>query len=414
MTANLSRLGSVEYNTESTFAASSSTFGTRLLPISPPDVSGLRMKMEMISIMQQRPHEGIANVRTSFDATFSLEFLLTGHGATAAGALTATDLSTLLGYCVGVLNTAGDGGTVDSASSTTVIQGANATLAAGGLCRIGAVADGRGGGQFYPIATVAGTSGATGMDPTLLLATPVAPNLADVLYAVLIVHPSETPGTFETVQSLRFRILTPNEQYDCFGCACESIEFSNLNAGEVPKVKLGFRAARFIDTSSQTFPAAASTNAKVGAPVACGSHVGQVAGVSTRQAFNVRSFGVTIDMQVAALTGPGSDFANQVITSYRRTRCQASIAVTVDAQATGTNVFYDAWQDDEVWQWMATLSAEDGKAGGFYFPRLRFKEPLPVQKDMEGLNRVMVEMEALTNTTTTTDLTLSNWRLGLG
>lgn len=415
MTANLSRLGSLEYNTESTFAATSSTFGTRMLPAAPIDLSNLRLKMEKVGVLQQRPHEGIANVRTAFDASFTTEHYLTGHGATAAGALTATDLSTLLSYVFGTLRSSDDGGTVGaSGSTTTLIEGVNCTYVAGTLLRVGSVGDGRGGGQFYPVSTIAGVSGATGVDPTLLLAMPVAPNSADVLYAALILHPSETPGTFEAVTSLRMRLLTANEQYDVFGVAAESVEISGLKAGELPRIKITWRAARFIDTTTETFPATASTNAKTPAPVACGSHVGQVRGTSTRQAFNVRDFGVKIDYQLIPLTGPGADSANQIITGYRRGRCQATINATIDAEATGTNVFYDAWQNDEVWHWMSTFSAEDGKALGMYFPYLTFQEPTPIQRDMDGLNRVSVELMANTNTTTTSDLTMSNFRIGLG
>jgi hypothetical protein len=409
VTHRLSRLASVEYNTEASFAADTSTYATRLQPLGQLDISGLKLNRQMIPILQQRPHEGIAGVRTFYEGPFSLEFLLTGHGATAAGAITATDLATLLGHVVGALRTSDDGGTVDAGSTSTVIQGVSvATMAAGSMCRIGTIADGRGNGQFYPVAS------SSVPDVTLGFAVDSAPNAADVIYAAQIVHPLETPSTCSTVQSLRFRFATPNEQYEAHGCWVTGLEFLDLDHGAVPRVRISFNCAWWESVSNATFPSSTATAAKTGAPVANGSLVLNTVGTSTRTKYDYQDLAIRINYETIPIRGPGSAIANTIVTDVRRSRCQAMVSFTTPAQGTGDQTHFLAYLADSLFHLCLTLSAEDGKAIGFYFPNLRMTDQTPIQRDAGGLNRVPVEFEALTGQTTTNDLTLSNWRLAMG
>lgn len=405
--ANISRLGAVLFNTESSFAEDSATFGTRLLPVNAIDVSGLNLGREEISILQQRGHEGISGVNTTFEASFTIELLLTGHGGATTGALTATDLATLLGHAIGNLNTSQVGTTATGTGTANAFGVNGGTIANHGLIRVGSLADARGNGQF---AAVSVSSGGT---VTLLTDLAGAPDAADVVYVAQFVHPSETAANLPTVQSLRFRLITSNEHYDCHGCFPTAISFSGLNAGEVPKVSITYTAARF-DSGNETFPDATAHGAKDGAVIAGGSFFANQVGVATRQTFALRDFGVTFNLENAVLRGPGGVAANQVITGVCRTKLNTTISATFDAEATGTQTFYDAYKAGEYWHALWTGSVEDGKAIGMYWPRLKFVAPLPVQSDMDGLNRVKVMWESLTSADTVNELSLANFILGMG
>ncbi len=406
MTLRLSNLASVEYSTETTFGEDTSTYATRLLTLGMIDLSGLKIGREQVGVTQQRPHEDVVGVRTFYDGSFTLEFLLTGHGGTTAGALTATELCTLLGHVVGAKRTA-DVGTTGAASGTaTGLELAAGTFVAGSILRAGALGDGRGGGQAYRVGTVGSNP-----EATLLTAMPAALNNGDVVYAMQLVHPLETPGTCSTVQALRFRFLSPNEQYECHGCWANSLEFLNLNT--VPRVKIGFRCAWW-ETANTTFPSTASTDAKAGAPVANGSMFLQTYGTTTRQTFNYQDLSIRIDLSCIPIEGPGAAIDRQKVIDVRRQRCQASVSATFPAEATGTQTLLDMYNADGYQHMLVTLSVTDGRALAFYFPRLAMQDDTPIQRDSGGLNRVMASWKALTNTVTTSDLTMANWVLAMG
>lgn len=406
-----SRLGALLYNTEASFSEISTTFGTRLQTLGPPTFDLQQPRMN-IGITQQRAHEGTQDVRMVQTGTLTFELMLGGHGGTAAGSLTATHLSTLLGHVIGT-STAGQIGSTVAASpspTTTTFTATGVNLSNGGMCRIGALNDGRGEGQFYAV------SGESSDAVTLLTATGSAPATADVVYAALLVHPSETPGTFETVQSLRFRVLSANNHYDLNGCYPTAIEIPNLNVGEVPRIKLTFAVSRW-DNVSATFPDTTSTDAKVGAPIAAGSISINARGTATRATYGLRDFKVTLDSQVIPIFGPGGLSTYQNIVGAKRLKCGATISCTFDAETTGTQVWEDLYETADssltsrhiIW----TGSVADGRAIGMYFPNAKLISPRPTQVDIDGINRVPVMFEAMTDTTTTSDLTMSNFRLGL-
>lgn len=411
MTTRQSRIGTVLYNTESTFAADSSTFGTRLLTLGMVDVSKIRRRTEQIGILQQRLHEGVAPVLTHWELgeLFSIDLLLTGHGGTAAGALTPTDLATLLGYAIGGLYTSDVGGVAAAGGTATGIEVASgATIAIASLLRAGIPADTRGGGQFYAV-------GATGANPelTLLTAMPAALNASDVIYATQMIYPIETGA--ETMQSLRFRLLTANEHWDVFGCAPVRIAISQTNPAEIPRITIGFSGAWARPVSGgATFPSATATAAKDGVMIGNGSLFAQVVGTTTRQTFPVRTLSIDIQNEVAQLRGLGGTGTGQTVDAVRRLRCGLKMTATVDAPATGTRTIYDAWAARQFWHLLWTASAEDGKAVGLYIPNARF-ESQPVQvSSSDDLNAVSCTWEALTTAVSTNDRTLSSWRLCLG
>ncbi len=412
MVASPARLGAVSYNTESAFGENTNTYGTRLQVVSAVDVSGLTQDKQNIGITQQRPHEGVQDVRLTYGGSFTIELLLTGHGGTAASSLTATDLSTLLRYAIGNVRSADVGAVITTGTSATQFTATGITMTDGTLCRVGIIGDGRGGGQF---AAVSGESTDVITLLTALGATPTP--TTDTAYGALIVYPSETPGTFETVQSLRFQLQTANQQYRCHGCYPTAISFSGLNVGEIPKVTITYGVAWW-ESTSQTFPNTTATAAKAGAVIAAGSLFINAVGTSTRATYPVRDFSVTINYEHVPLTGPEGVDAFQGITGCVRTRCQATLTTTFDAESAGTHVWEDLYTTAEgsltnrhiLW----TGSAVDGRAVGMYFPNCKIVSPRPTQVNVNDLNRVTVNWEALTGATTTSDLTLSNFRIGLG
>ncbi len=412
MVASPSRLGAVLYNTESAFGENTNTYGTRLQVVNAVDVSGLTQDRMNINPTQQRPHEGVPDVRLTYGGSFTVELLLTGHGGTAAGSLTPTDLATLLGYTIGTLRTADIGATVTTGTSATQFTATGITMTAGTLCRVGIVGDGRGGGQF------AAVSGESVDVITLLTALGGTPTPStDLAYAAQIIYPSETPGTFETVQSLRFQLMTANQQYRCHGCYPTSVTLSGLNVGEVPKVSITYGVAWW-ESTSQTFPNTTATAAKAGAVIAAGSLFVNAVGTATRTTYPLRDFSVTINYEHVPLVGPEGVDAFQGVVGCVRTRCQAMLTTTFDGESAGTHIWEDLYTTSEqtvtnrhiLW----TGSAVDGRAVGMYFPNCKPITPRPTQQDLNGLNRVTVQWEAMTGQTTTSDLTLSNFRLALG
>ena len=408
MTANTSRLGAALYNTESSFAENTNTYTTRIQTVGEPNVDGLTLAKVNTNPTTQRPHEGIADVNTIYGGSFRTEMLLTGRGATGTS-LTQTDLGTLLGHVVGNTDATSVGALITTATDQDTYDATGVVLPAGALCRVGALGDGRAEGQFSAVSTE------TGDTVELLTETVGLANTSDTIFPAIQVYPSETPGTFETVQSLRWRLLTANNQYNCHGCFPTAIEFPNLNIGEVPRVAVDWGVSWF-ENANVTFPDATSTDAKDGAPIAAGSLFINDVGTTTSAIYDYRSLSIRIEHEVVPITGCGGVDANQGIVSVRRIRSKAMITVVFDAEASGTQTWQDLYDNDSgsLQHILWSGSVEDGRAIGFYFPNAKIMDPRPTQADVDGLNRITVNFEALTGPTTTTDLTLSNWRLAMG
>ncbi len=411
MTANASRSQSVSFETESAWAESTDTFGTRLQTSGFIDVSSLEQAMVDYNPTVQFQNDGDFPIRGVYGGSFTIELMLTGRGSASSGAVSLSDLMTLLGHSVGASAVAASTGDTVSggASTTTVFDTTGASgFGAGTLCRVGALADSGAEGQFYAVVSHAGSQ------ITVLNAAPAAPAAAAVVYAPDMAIAQETPGTAESVTSLRFRLLSGNKQYTCRGCWCSAVRFTGLNPGEIPRVSLDFMVSYFTEVNV-TFPDVTATTAGSGTPVAAGSFFLQTVGTTTRAVFGVRAFALTIDMQTTPLMGPGGPFARQVIVGARRTLCKASFDATFDQEATGTNTFVDIWDTDENSQVykhvLYTLSAEDGRALAFYFPQSKIMGNRPTQVDLDGLNRVPTSWSCDTGPTTTNETTLSNWRL---
>jgi hypothetical protein len=414
MTARSSALGSVNYETETNWGENTSTFGTRLETVGAVDLSSFSQEKVSLGITVQRPHEGAQHVRGVQGGSFTIRLPLAGHGGTAAGALTATDLTTLLANYIGATDTATvAAGMAGTGTAAAPDMDAGGTWAANTLAHFGALKDTRAEGQWGAIASESGNT------LTMLTALPANGNGTDVAYGAVLVYPSETPGTAETITSTRWMLQTGNKQIAAHGVFPNGqIRFSGFNAGEVPHVELGYGVSWFDPDHNATFPDTTATDAKTPRPVAAGEMVIEAVGTTTRTTYSVRNVEFTVNMEVVPLMGPGGVDGNQVIVGARRTRCQSMISMEFDAEAVGTQTWSDLWNTAESSivnrHILYGLTIGDGTALALYMPNARIVGDRPIQHAADGLNRVRVTFEGLTNSVTTNDRTLANFQLAFG
>jgi hypothetical protein len=407
-------LQTVLYASESSFCEVSSTFGTALSLVAEVDLSNLARDIADTPILKQRVFDDVAGVLMPFEGkSITVRGRLTGLGATAAGAVPSSDLAALLGLVVGNVGNALATGTTFDGTGTAVAPGTTAAdgVAAGALVRMGALLDGRGGGQFHLAA-----SHATSV-LTLLMAAAAAPNNGDVLYAGKMVYPDAlVPSELETMTSLRLRVLTSNGQYDLRGCYPMALRFTGLGIGEIPEWELELGVAH-VDTASTTFPSATVPQRHAGAPVVNGSFAIQAVGTTTRATLDIRAIEVDLGFSGVGIKGLGGNYEGQVITACRRVPGVPTVSVVVDKEHTGTDTWWDLAEVDPnaiVWR-NAVFSAccGDGRGVGMAWPSLRLMGKQPIQMNHEGRNRQRLTFRARTGATTSSDLEASPWRLAL-
>ena len=405
MTSRPSNLGAASYETESSWAEATDTWGTRLQVLGEPVVPSDIQQRIAEPFTQQYAHETKMGVRGPWQGQFTIELALTGHGGTTAGALTATDLYTLLVNFFGNGSATQAGTTVDtsptSASQFALVGG---TVVERQLVRVGALGDGRCEGQFGAVLTPATT--------TFLTAFPATPNAGDVVYATLGVYPDELPASMVAPTSTRWLLQTANGQWSAKGCYPVSASFSGLNVGEQPRVSLTYGVSRWAE-ANETFPDATATDAKAGSIVAAGSCFLQDSATVTRQTLALRNWNLSIDMGVQPLMGPGGIDAYQTIIGAVRTKCRASLDLTIDAEASGTNTLNDIYTGTALQHCLMSLNVGDGTALGFYFKNCRPTNYV-TQETGDGLNRRTLSLEAGSGPNTSDDNTLANWLLAMG
>jgi len=401
MTAKPERLLAFSTEVESGWAEATDTWGTRHEIIGQPTIT-LNQERIAEDISQQYREEGKAGVLGPRGGTVSVTYALTGHGGTTAGALTETDLTTLLGRFFGTVNVADTGDTVASATSASQFALTSETPTNGGLARLGVLGDARGEGQWGAINVGATT--------TFLTAFGAAPSASDVCYAAQVVYPTETPAGV-AVASMRMLVQTANRQYKLRGCFPMSGTIQGNNAGEVPTITIEYGVSWW-DYANETFPDATATDAKTSSIVANGSAFIQDVGTVTRQTYSIRSWSMALDFQVTPLEGPDAVNTYQTIVGAVRTRCAATFSIMVDALATGTDTFGDKFDAGTLQHVLISMSVADGKALAVYFPNAELVSR-PTQEASDGLNRISLNFRALTGPTTTTALEMSSFRIGM-
>ena len=417
--SNPSQLGAIRLADESSFGEVSTTFDERLSIVGAVDPSGLTQEKVDIERTVQYQNDGHHDIRGVQGGSVSIDLMLSGHGGATTGSISATAEETFLGRVIGNLDVTQIGTTAGStwedADSGLGDLAVGGTFLAGGLCRIGVLNDGEGEGQFHAISTFT-DNGASPDDIVLLTAAGGTPQSGVQIYAPALIFPNEGP-TATTVTSMRLEIMTANQQYQCHGCYPTAITFSGFNAAELPRASVTMAVSRWT-TSSGTFPTATSQTTNSPAPVAAGSFYQQNNGTTTRQTRDIRDFNLSIDLGMVPLVGPGAVNAFQNIIGVRRTKCQATFDFVLDSEAAGTDTFGDIWNTAEATiayhHILYSLSIEDGRAIGFYFPRCLITGQRPTQLDLDGINRKRVFYRAISSATTTTELTNANFVLGIG
>lgn len=403
--SNPGALGAISYATESAFGEDVTTFATlRLAIVTQVDVSGLQHHKQDPKRTVQYRNDGSQWILMTQGGSFKTKLYLTGHGSTTAGATTAGLHETLLGYVFGNTTvSAANGTTCTGGTSTAPTTTASGTFTSGSLCRIGGISDGRGNGQFLAISTHAATT------LNLLTGTDVAPNNADVLYSAVNIYPSENP-TAVSVQSLRFLLQTANLCYEAHGCYPTAVTFAGLNPGELPSIEVTWGVSWW-RYSTATFPS--TTTAEVFQPAAnaAGSVAVQPFGTATRAKLTARNFTLTYKLGIAPLMGYGGINQYQSTVGVRRIPDVIDIKFLIDADAQTTTPALDALAVGTTGQQvLLTLNPTIGTAVGMYFPNMAVSER-SLQKIDKNINRYEFGARALCSTTTTSDLTLSAFRM---
>lgn len=397
--------GAVLYEAESAWAEATDTWGKRLALINKVDVSGLVQAMIARPVSGDRKQHGVTSVPGTYGGEFKISLHLPGHGSTALGAVTITDFATLLGTAIG-------GAAVSAAAGTTATGGtaniptttASGTFSAGALCRIGALGDGRGGGQAYAISSHSTTN------MTLLTNTPSAANNADIISSGDMIWTEEDP-TSSAITSYRFLLMSANQQFACRGCYIKGFSLSGLNAGEIPTVELAFGVS-YWKPMNETFPVATALPSAVPAPNAGGSLWFGTKGVATYAAKTPRSLQIDYSLGIKEVMSINAANSLQTIVGAVRTPDQIKFTVVLDADdASTTPTEQVAWAANAEKHALITLNSSDGKAVAIYMPRLCYTGNKPTQSDVDGLNRQTLEFSAYESGSGSTDLQTSAFRM---
>jgi hypothetical protein len=405
---NPGALGSISYESEASFGVDTTTFTTLRLPITAPvDASGLvHNKIDSQRVVQYR-NDGTAWILGTMGGSFKTKFYLPGHGSTTSGATTITALETLLGYVFGnAAVSASAGTTLTGGTATAPTTTASGTFSAGSLCFVGSLGDARGAGQGYAVSTHVTTT------LTLLTALIASPTNGDVLYSATTIYPSEAP-TSTTVTSLRFLLQTANLMYECHGCWPMSLSISGLNPGELPAIEVTWGVAWW-RYSTATFPSVVSTDTSNPGAVAGGSLQVNTVGTATNAPRTFRNFQIDYTLGMETLRGPGGVSQYQDIVGCRRTPDKIKVSWTEDADAATTSPVLPGYgTGTNRKHLMYTSSTGAGSRIAIYMPNVAVSN-IGLQKVDGNINRLTCEAMAYTGPTTTSDLTLSAFRLAFG
>jgi hypothetical protein len=400
-------LGAICYEAESSWAEDVTTFATARLPVlDEVDTSGLTWRKDAPGLVMQYRSDGAPHILMTMGGSFKTKFYLPGHGSTTAGAVTITALETLLGTVFGNAAIGPAGTTCTGGTATVPTTTASGTFSAGALCRIGALGDAAGNGQMAAIGSHVTTS------LTLLTALDGSPANGAVLYSVCNIYPSVTPTT-SAITGLRFLISKANLRYEAHGCFPMSATITGLNTGEKPVIEIDWGVSWWRH-STATFPSAVTQTADNPAPVAAGSFFCQTVGTATRAKRTVREVSLTYTLGIAPVMAPGGVNAYQAITGAVRVDDKVQWSWVEDADANTASPalggFYESTNRKHI---LYTLNTIDGKSVGIYTRSCCIADGYPVQFTREGRNSVRIVADAYVGPTTTNDLTLSPFLLGL-
>lgn len=412
MTACSSQLSWLSMVTEAEWGeASTSTASQVVIPHNGRvDVAGIKQAMIQSARAKQYKNEVPTNIPGPFaDASFTFQMYIVGHGSTTSGATTATDFENTMAWILGGGNvSAASGTTVAGVSTTTSIATtASGTFDIGSLFRVGVKGDGRADGQWGVVDSHTLT---TLVSETAFAAAPTT-GTPDVVFSAFTAYTQETTCA---VTSKRFFIKTADTQWCLHGCFLKSYTISGYNPGELPMIEVTVGVS-WAEPISATFPDPTAMNwTTAPVPVGAGGIFLNTYGTTTRNIVNCRNLAINVTAGVVPLMGHATVNAYQTITGASRTPDQISVSVTLDAEgASATPTWWTNWLTNARWHMLAGLSTGAGSAVACYFPNLAITGDRPTQVDSDGLNRVVVNFTAGTDTAESTDeLSLSAMRWG--
>jgi len=175
-------------------------------------------------------------------------------------------------------------------------------------------------------------------------------------------------------------------------------------------------AVAWWEPASSTFPVTSTVQDHGAAPIAGGSMFINAVGTATRNTVTARSVSFTVSLNNMGEPGVGGYDEHQLIVGCSRGPATYGLEMVIDSETAGTDTYgdlFDVSENSRVNRHaLYTMSTADGRALAFYWPNLTMVEK-PVQFDDGGVLRKRLKFEPLTGTTTTTDLTMSPWRLGM-
>jgi hypothetical protein len=407
--SNPSALHEINYEAEGSPGEDVDTVATYKLHLREPvDTSGLEQKKIAPGTVSAYRGEMGDWILGTFEPTFKTKLALPGHGSVTTGAITISALETLLGIVFGNAVTTATGSTLTGGTATIATTTDSGTLDPGDLCFVGALGDGDGEGQCYPIATH------TAQNLTFLVDMQGAPANGAVRYGGTTIYPHTSP-TSTDYTGVRMAIASANVQYLVHGCFPTAVTITGLNPGEVPMIDITWTGCWF-EYKNATLPSAVASDTFNPAATAAGSLVVNTVGTSTNNSTTrriYRDMSLEIDLGTVLCRGPGGFNAYQDIRQAKRGQSSCKLTWSEYAEATTTTPelpgFGTATNRKHA---MLTLSTADGSRVAFYFPSLRVMN-VPRRIDVGGINGYRIECMACPGPTTTSALTLSPWRMHL-
>jgi hypothetical protein len=406
--SNPGSLQAICYESESSWAENVTTFATLRIPTLGPIQSNITHEKLPSERTVQYRSDGTDPILGVQGGEITMESYLCGHGSSTSGATTITAYETFLGRIFGGTSavSAASGTTATAGTAASWTTAASGTFTAGSIAFFGALADGRGGGQAGVVSSHSGTALA------LLTATPGAPSNGDVVYSAGMIFPNTSP-TATAITGVRFLHQSANLQYKLHGSFPKSWELSNLNTGQLPRIKHTWGVSAW-GYSSATFPTTTSTDTTSPGAVAAGSFFINDVGTSTRATRTIRDFTVNYTAGVEALEGPGGLWQYQKTIGAVRTPDVIKLTWTEDADATTTSPVLPGYGTATTRKHILyTLSTAAGTRMAMYFPSVCI-DNVAVQKIDQNINRLTVEARAYVGPDLSSELTRSPMRIAFG
>jgi hypothetical protein len=406
-----SALGAVLFADEAAWGEDVSTYDARVAVIGQVDASGLEHAKVDSDRTTQHLSDYTHPIRTVQGGTVRTRLYVPGHGSATTGAMSLDDHETLLGYAVGNASASASGTTVSGGGSTatSLTVAAAAGFAPGSIVFVGTLGDGRGNGQAAVVVSHAAST------ITLATALPGAPGNGDPVASAAMIYPFESASA-ASITPARFALLSANHSYEAHGCFPQSLTLEGLSPGELPVAEIGWGVSWWAD-SEETFPTATGMDTHNPAPCAGGSLFIQEAGTATRQTYSARAFRVSVDLGTAPLMGPDGGKEFQSVVGAVRTKQTVQIEIEVDAgNASEQPVWGTRWDSDtQDYHILYTLNGgSSGRRGAIYLPRACIVDRRPTQFAGDRVNRERIVFRGKTNSTTSSELVASAWRLAQG